>query len=159
MFDASNNIYGPLYYDTWWSVLGAIIALASIIVIVVILFITRKKKIRSLATLKVEEPKIKDMNALREKYLGMIDQVERNFNNHMIKASVAHQRISLIVRLFYCEALGFHAEIMTLSDLKKSNYKDLIETIEKLYPDEFDTLEKGSVKNVAEEGRKLVRNL
>ena len=99
------------------------------------------------------------MNALKQKYLGLIDQAERNYNDHKIKASVAHQHFSLIVRLFYCEAVGFHAEVMSLRDLKRSNYTKLIETIENLYPDEFDTLEKGSVKTAAEKARKLVEDM
>jgi hypothetical protein len=48
---------------------------------------------------------------------------------------------------------------MTLDDLKKSTYTQLIKTIEKLYPDEFDTLEKGSVKDAAANARKLVEDL
>ena len=97
------------------------------------------------------------MNELKKKYIGLIDQAERNYNNHMIKASVAHQHFSLIVRMFYAEGLGFHADLMTLSDLKNSFKEDLVELIENYYPDEFDTLEKGSVKDAAERARELVR--
>ena len=61
------------------------------------------------------------------------------------------------MRLFYYEAMGFHADVMTLSDLKKSNHKALVKLIDSYYPDEFDTLEKGSVADAAERARKLVR--
>ena len=159
MFDASKNMYGPLYYDIGWSIAGILFLLAAILIVVAVLFTTRKKIIKSLATLKIKEPKIVDIEALKQKYLGLIDQVERNFANHMIKASVAHQRLSLVVRLFYCEAVGIRADVMVLSDLKKSKYKSLVANIEKLYPNEFNTLEGGSVKNSAEEARKLVRDM
>ena len=131
--------------------------LLSVGIIVAIFYFTRRKKIRTLSTLKVEQPKVVDLNELKKKYIGLIDQAERNYNNHMIKASVAHQHFSLIVRMFYAEGLGFHADLMTLSDLKNSFKEDLVELIEHYYPDEFDTLEKGSVKDAAERARELVR--
>ena len=159
MSDASKYMYGPLYYAFGWTIVGILFLLLAIGLIVLILFLTRKKPIKSLATLRIQQPKIVDLNALKQKYIGLIDQAERNFNDHKIKASVAHQHFSLIVRLFYGEAVGFHADIMTLNDLKRSNYKKLIETIENLYPDEFDTLEKGSVKTAAEKARKLVEDM
>lgn len=159
MFDASMRMYGPLYYNVWWTVAGVVLVLSAVAMVVVILFVTRKKSVKSLATLKIRQPKIVDMDALKQKYLRMVDQVEQNYANHMIKASVAHQRLSQIARLFYCEAVGFRADIMTLSDLKQSKYSALMKNIEKLYPDEFDTLEKGSVKNAADETRRLVRDL
>ncbi len=159
MSDADLTLYGPIYYDISWTILGIILILLAIGIIATIFYVTRKKPIKSLATLKIEQPKVINMNALKQKYLHLIDQAERNYNDRRIKASVAHQHFSLIVRLFYGEALGFHADIMTLRDLRKSNYKQLIKTIEDLYPNEFDTLEKGSVKNSAIAARKLVEDL
>ncbi len=150
--------YGPVFYNISWTLIGVGFLLLAIAIIVAIFYFTRRKKIRTLSTLKVEAPKIIDLNELKKKYIGLIDQAERNYNNHMIKASVAHQHFSLIVRMFYAEGLGFHADIMTLTDLKNSFKEDLVKLIEEYYPDEFDTLEKGSVKDAAERARELVRN-
>lgn len=149
--------YGPVYYGISWTLIGLAFLILSVGIIVAIFYFTRRKKIRTLSTLKVEQPKVIDLNELKKKYIGLIDQAERNYNNHMIKASVAHQHFSLIVRMFYAEGLGFHADLMTLSDLKNSFKEDLVELIEHYYPDEFDTLEKGSVKDAAERARELVR--
>ena len=149
--------YGPVYYGISWTLIGLAFLILSVGIIVAIFYFTRRKKIRTLSTLKVEQPKVVDLNELKKKYIGLIDQAERNYNNHMIKASVAHQHFSLIVRMFYAEGLGFHADLMTLSDLKNSFKEDLVELIEHYYPDEFDTLEKGSVKDAAERARELVR--
>ncbi len=159
MSDVSKLMYGPIYYGFGWTMVGILFALLAAGLVFLIFFITRKKTLKSLSTLKIQQPKIVDLNALKQKYLGLIDQAERNYSDHKIKASVAHQHFSLIVRLFYCEAVGFHAEVMSLRDLKRSNYTKLIETIENLYPDEFDTLEKGSVKTAAEKARKLVEDM
>ncbi|MBR0134233.1 hypothetical protein IJM16_03125 [Candidatus Saccharibacteria bacterium] len=158
MPDISNLMYGPIYYDVSWLLLGLLLLLIAIAIIVIILYLTRKKEVKTLKSLKVTPARTVDMEALKKKYIGLIDQAERDFNNHRIKASVAHQHFSLIVRLFYAEGLGFHADILTLTDLKKTNYTMLIDTIEGLYPDEFDTLEKGSVATAAENARRLVRN-
>ena len=149
--------YGPVYYGISWTLIGLAFLILSVGIIVAIFYFTRRKKIRTLSTLKVEQPKVIDLNELKKKYIGLIDQAERNYNNHMIKASVAHQHFSLIVRMFYAEGLGFHADLMTLSDLKNSFKEDLVELIEHYYPDEFDTLEKGSVKDAAERARESVR--
>ncbi len=158
MSDADNYMYGPLYYDISWVLLGILLLLIVIAIVVLIFYITRKKEVKTLKSLKVTPAKKVDMDSLKKKYIGLIDQAERDFQNHRIKASVAHQHFSLIVRLFYAEGLGFHADILTLTDLKKTNYTMLIDTIEGLYPDEFDTLEKGSVAKAAENARRLVRN-
>ncbi|MBO4855532.1 hypothetical protein J5500_03975 [Candidatus Saccharibacteria bacterium] len=158
MSDISNSMYGPLYYDPTWLLLGLLFLLMAVAIIVLIIYFTRKKEVKTLKSLKVTQAKPIDMEALKRKYIGLIDQAERDFNNHKIKSSVAHQHFSIIVRLFYAEGLGFHADILTLTDLKRTNYTMLIDTIEDLYPDEFDTLEKGSVATAAENARRLVRN-
>jgi len=158
MSDISDLMYGPIYYDASWLLLGVLLFLIVVLIIGAIIYFTRKKEVKTLKSLKVSQAKPIDMEALKKKYIGLIDQSERDFNNHRIKASVAHQHFSIIVRLFYAEGLGFHADILTLSDLKKTNYTMLIDTIEDLYPDEFDTLEKGSVAKAAENARRLVRN-
>ena len=149
--------YGPLFFNIAWPLIGVALIGIAVAAIFLVIFFTRKKKIRTLESLKLEEPKVVDLSELKTKYIGLVDQAERNFNNHMIKASVAHQHFSLIVRSFYAEGLGFHADIMTLTDLKNSFKEDLIKLIEHYYPDEFDMLEKGSVKDAAELARELIR--
>lgn len=156
MSNASNEMYGPFYYNPIWAIIGVAFLLAAIAVIFMIYYVTRKKEIKSLKNIAIKPPKIIDMNALKAKYLGMIDEVEKNFRARKVKSSVAHQQLSLIVRLFYYEALGFHADVLTLRDLKKSNYKSLTQTIEIYYPNEFDAIQRGSVADAATLARKLV---
>jgi hypothetical protein len=153
----ANSFYGPVYYVPTWVLVGLVFLLAAATVVGLILYTTRKKTIKNIETLKPLEPKIVDLNTLKKKYLGMIDQIETYYNDHRTSASVAHQQMSKAVRLFYYEALGFHAEVMTLRDLKRSNYKNLSLVIEKYYPDEFDMLEEGLVAQSAERARELIR--
>ena len=151
--------YGPITYSPIWVLLGLLFIGFAIGTIVIIIYVTRRKEIKTVSTLKVTAPKVVNMNVLRDKYIKLINEAEERFKRRQIKASQCHQQISLLVRLFYCEALGFHADVMTLSDLKKSHHTPLIDLIESYYPDEFDTLEKGSVADSAERARKLVREM
>ena len=137
--------------------IGLLLLGLAIGIIVAIIYATRKKEIKTISTLKITAPKVVNMNVLRDKYLKMIDAAEEHFKRRQIKASQCHQQLSLIVRLFFYEAMGFHADIMTLSDIKKSNYTKLAELVDGYYPDEFDTLEKGSVADAAEKARQIVR--
>ena len=157
MRDVSEYMYGPFYYSLAWLFVGILFLLLTVAVIALIFHLTRKKEIKTIANLKPQAPKTIDIEALKAKYLAMVDEVEGQFNTHKTKASVAHQQLSLIVRLFYYEALGFHADVLTLNDLKKSRYEHLTQVIERYYPDEFDGLEKGSVANSANMARELIK--
>ena len=157
MSDDKTLFYGPINYSPIWAMIGLLLLGLAIGIIVVIIYTTRKKEIKTISTLKITAPKVVNMNVLRDKYLKMIDAAEERFKRRQIKASQCHQQLSLIVRLFFYEAMGFHADIMTLSDIKKSNYIKLAELVDGYYPDEFDTLEKGSVADAAEKARQIVR--
>lgn len=157
MSDANLPYYGPITYSPIWTVIALLFFITIVIVIVIIFYLTRHKKVKTIATLEMKAPKVVNMPVLRSKYLKMIDESEERFKRHQIKASQCHQQLSFVVRSFFFEALGFHADIMTLSDLKKSKHKKLAELIDTLYPDEFNTLERGSVADAAERARKIVR--
>lgn len=157
MSDDKSLFYGPINYSPIWAMIGLLFLGLAIGTIAVIIYATRKKEIKTISTLKITAPKIVNMNVLRDKYLKMIDAAEERFKRRQIKASQCHQQLSLIVRLFFYEGMGFHADVMTLNDIKKSNYKKLAELVDGYYPDEFDTLEKGSVADAAEKARQIVR--
>lgn len=157
MSDASTTFYGPITYSPVWIFVGILLLAIAAVIIFLIIYVTRKKDIKTIDTLKINAPKVINMNVLRDKYLKMIDASVERYERRQIKASQCHQQLSLIVRLFFYEAMGFHADIMTLNDLKKTNYKKLAELVDSYYPDEFDTLEQGSVASAAENARKIVR--
>ena len=53
MSDADNYMYGPLYYDISWVLLGILLLLIVIAIVVLIFYITRKKEVKTLKSLKV----------------------------------------------------------------------------------------------------------
>jgi GTPase Era involved in 16S rRNA processing len=149
--------YGPISYSPIWVIFGLLALGVAAGIIILIFYVTRKKEIKTINTLKVTAPKVINMNVLRDKYIKLINAAEERYKKRQIKASECHQQLSLLVRLFYYEAMGFHADVMTLSDLRKSNHKALAKLIDEYYPEEFNKLEKGSVADAAERARKIVR--
>ena len=151
-------MHGPAYYSIIWVLIGILFILGIAGILFFIFFSTRKKEIKTIANLKAEAPRIPDLTELRKKYISMVNETEQRFSAHKIRASMAHQELSIAVRKFYAEASGFHAEVMTLSDLKRSKKVNLTQVINIYYPDEFNQLEKGPVAQSAELARKLIMN-
>lgn len=149
--------YGQISYSPLWLIIGLGLILIAVSVVFVIFRVTRRRNIRTLGTLRIQAPKVVNMNVLRNKYIKLINQTEDRFIRRQIKASQAHQQLSLLVRLFYYEGMGFHADVMTLNDLKKSNYKRLVKLVDQYYPAEFDKLENGAVSQSAQRAREIVR--
>lgn len=152
----NTNFYGPINYNAKWLVFGLFCLILIALMYFLVFYTTRKKPIKSLATLQKLPPKIINKDELKQKYLTLIAQAESEHAQGKSKSSVAHQQISLLLRLFFCELHGIHTDVMTLSDLKKSQFKDLSDMIEKFYPNEFDMLEKGKVSESAEKAKQLI---
>ncbi len=156
--NSSALLEGPFYYGWFWFFAATALFAAMAGIVVFILYSTRKREVKTLSNIKQLQPHVIDMNALKDKYSRLIAEVEKKYNEGKLKSSQAHQELSMLVRLFFCEAMGFHAEVMTLGDLKKTNYTKLANLIDQYYPDEFDTLENGAVSQSIERAREIVRN-
>ncbi len=149
-------MHDPVYYNNIWLLIGVFLLLIAATVVFLIFFVTRKKKIKTIANLTVSPPTVIDLSSLRQKYLNMVSNVVKKYDAGELKASEAHQKLSLIVRRFFAESYGFRAEYLTLSDLKKSNKKSLTDAIEKYYPEEFNLLQQGSVLSAAKIASDLI---
>lgn len=152
----SDNFYGPISYKWIWLLFGLICVFLIVLMYFLIFFVTRKKVVKNLATLKQLPPKIINKDELKQKYLALISQAENEHAQGLSKSSVAHQQISLLTRLFFCELHNIHTDVMTLGDLKKSRFADLTSIIEQFYPNEFDMLEKGNVSESAANAKNLI---
>lgn len=152
----NDNFYGPISYKAQWLIFGIVCFVLLALMYFFIFFITRKKVIKNLATLKQLPPKVINKDELKQKYLALIAQAEAEHAQGLSKNSVAHQQISLLTRLFFCELHGIHTDVMTLGDLKKSRFNDLSAMIEGFYPNEFNMLEKGNVTESANSAKQLI---
>ncbi|GEM_PF-1474599 len=153
---ANNVMHGPAYYSYGWAILGLGFLLAAFCVVLVIFRVTRKKPVKTLSNIPMKPVTKPSIGELKLKYTNQIARTEADFNSHKIKASEAHQQISLAARAFFSEARNFKANFMTLQDLKKSRHKDLTAIIDEYYANEFDTLQRNSVHEAAEKARKLI---
>ena len=80
MSAGSEYIYGPIYYEPSWLLLGLGLLLLAAAIIGLILFATRKKEVKSLKTLPIQQTKKVDMDALKKMHdlleAGIITQAE-----------------------------------------------------------------------------------
>ena len=149
-------MHEPMYYSILWTFIGILFIGITTFILFMIFYVTRKKPIKTIANLKPAQPVIKDVAGIRKKYLQMVDEVEQRFGMRKIRAAKAHQELSLVARLFYAEVCGFHAEMLTLNDLKRSKNIKLANLIEKYYPEEFSGLEQRSVLDSGRKARELI---
>lgn len=148
----------PEYYSPVWLLIGILFLLLFVGVIVFIFYLTRKKPVKKISTLKPEPVRIPDLSEVRRKYLALVDEIEKKYSSKAYSAIIAHQELSLTVRLFYAEAGGFHAEVLTLRDLKKSKNTKLATLIEQYYPEEFSCLEHGQIMNSIAGARTIIND-
>lgn len=151
------KLFPPMDYNIAWFIAGLALCVVLGLYIAAIFFFTRHKDIKTLKDLPVKVIVPVDLSALKAKYLGLINEVEKAFSARKIKSSVAHQQLSMLVRYFAFEASGFRAHLMTLSDIQKADRQHLTETIKSYYPPEFDGLNLGSVADAANAARKVVQ--
>lgn len=149
-------VHSPIYFSAHYIFIAIGFIILAVAVVALTFYLTRKKPIKTISSLKPSAPKTIDIAGIRNRYLAALKEVEIDFDTKKIKASVAHQRISMLVRLFYAEASGFHAEYLTLNDLKRTSKKSLTEAIGEYYPSEFDQLEKGPVSESVRKAESLI---
>ena len=132
----------PLIGYQWqWIVIGSVLIVASIGWVVFIFWHTRHRVRKTVATIAPQKLAGVDLAKLQKKYLGLIDRIAEDAGARTITIRQAHQKLSLLVRLFAFEATGYPAQVMTLSDLENGKFPALQKTITAYYPLEFAALE------------------
>lgn len=157
MSDASEAA-PPIAYSPWWMVLGVGLIVLVIAWYGVLWWLTRKKKPRTIHTLAPLPPVVVDLAALKIKYLGLIAEIERQYQAKTISGRDVHQTLSITARLFVFEARGIRAHLLTLTDLRKGDQKALISLIEQYYPPEFTRLSQGNPPEAITKAKELVQS-
>lgn len=132
-------------YQVRWLILGLILLLLVLVWSFLIIFLTRKRTTRTIDNSVLQTVPPVDLASLQSKYLALIDQVTVRHNNREISSRQAHQELSYLIRIFVYEARGQKLQTFTLSDLKRTSYTKIAETIEKYYIPEFSKIEAGNV--------------
>jgi len=151
----ANGFYPPVQFSPLWLFIGAGILLLILGWYVFVLLSTRRRRLPvtgdPFAGIPLPGP------ALRDTYLGLVDDVVRAHADGTLDFREAHQRLSLIVREFAAQARGIRAQYMTLEDLRASQLTPLSSTVGELYPGAFSGQDAGSVEVAADRARRLVR--
>lgn len=143
MPDANNlKLNPPIQYDLIWLIIGGCLVLLILIWYGVVFWLTRRKKLKSLDSLK-HLPTGAELERLKTKYLLLIDELYRRFVANEITLRSLHRELSKTVRDFVYEAKGFPAPRLTLSDLRLAPYPRLTDLIANYYPEEFALIGKG----------------
>ena len=143
-------------YDPLWLVIGCLLLSTIILWYGFVFYSTRRRSLRSLATLKPKPYRPPDLTDLKQKYQRLIDEIEQNHAAGKLSSRKAHQRLSHVLRMFVVEINGHRVDTLTLRDLEKTRYKTLAAAIKQFYIPEFTAVEQGSVAEAAALARKTV---
>lgn len=147
----------PLLQYGW---LPIFLALSGIVLVCIwygfVFWLTRRKPQKVLATLPPAPQPIIDRVAIKQAYLGRIDEIETAYRTHEMLARTVHQQLSVLLRRFVAEVNHVPAQTMTLADLKKTSLSTLVPVIESYYQPEFSAALHGSVDTALAAARKVV---
>lgn len=145
-----------MQYQPQWLVIAIGLVLIVAAWIIFVLYRTRYRVQKTISNLKPEAVTQRDLGALKKKYSAFITQIEIDSRQRRINVRTTHQQLSQVVRLFAYEASGFRAQVMTLADIKKSNFPQLSEVIATYYPHEFKKISDGTGEDAIAKARQVV---
>ncbi|GEK80929.1 hypothetical protein [Agrococcus baldri] len=127
------DTYAPFGYWPWW-VLGAA---ALLLVAGLYAFAWAWTRPRGILTPPPPPPVPIDVRSVKEKYLGMIDEVALSHSEGELDPRELSQRLSLVLRFFAHESTGVVAEVMTLRDLGDADLPSVEGAVAQYYPSSF----------------------
>jgi hypothetical protein len=127
------DTYGPFGYGPWW-LLGS---LALLLVIAAYAFAWLWTRPRGILEPPPPPPVPIDVRSVKEKYLGMIDEVAAEHAEGRLGPRELAQRLSLVLRFFAHESTGVVAEVMTLRDLRGADLPSVEGAVAQYYPSSF----------------------
>ena len=146
--------YPPVQYSVLWLLLGFGIFVLIAVGYFLIWWLTRPKP-QPIDPSRLQ-PAYVLTPTVRDRYLGLIDDVNTRHTAGETSYSEAHHELSSVVRSFALEARGVRAPYMTLADLRRTNHTPLADTIEGYYPGAFSGTEGESVARATERAKALV---
>lgn len=145
-----NGYYAPVAYSQGWTVL-AIGIIALVIGWYLFVWLFHRRRTPAAQRLVVVAPE-----ELSTRYIHLVDNVEAAYAGGELSTRAAHQKLSLIVRLYAQEASGVPAGVMTLADLTEAKLTRVADTVARYYPTEFAADADGDVAQSAALARQAV---
>lgn len=152
----ASELRGWMDYNPVWLVVGLLTMTLVVLWFVSVIFMTRRRKIPTLANAKPKAYTPPDLASLKSKYLLLITEVEQAYQSKQINARAAHQKLSYLLRIFVYEIRGHRVDTLTLGDLKKTRYLELTKAVERYYLPEFGAVEQGDVPSALVVAREVV---
>jgi hypothetical protein len=152
------NLQRLLRY-TWRpiTIVGALLALATLILICMIFIkINKNKKKHKKNTIREIMWTAPHLERLKQEYLAKLLSVEEDFNRHPDDIRGAYERMSALVREFAYKATGVEVDKYTLTEIRFTDMKGLADIVEEYYEPEFDKISEGDVKSSIEKTRRLI---
>lgn len=143
-------------YQLQWAIIGIVLILLVALWIAYIFWTTRRRRPKTVATIKGLDVNGVDIVALRKKYLAFIEEISQECAAKTLTDRQVHQKLSILLRLFAFEASGFRAQVMTLADIRKGRFPKLGEAVETYYPNEFQAVIAGSSAEAIEKAKEVV---
>jgi len=107
---------------------------------------------------KVSRPHVKaDKINPREQALYSIDRIIFDLSHAKIDIRESYQRLSVVMRIFVTDITGKDVTSLTLSELKKPEFKELPNLIEKWYKPEFAMRTRADFMNDAAQAKRVVK--
>lgn len=156
MLAAELKLNPPIQYSLIWLIIGLTLLLAIVAWYGALFWMTRRKEAETLADLKSLSPN-NDLPALKAKYLKLIDECYRSYQQNQTTRRGLHRGLSMVVRYFVYEARHFPAPRLTLADLKRAPYPQLSKLIEQYYSSEFAAIEHGDPEAAVAAAKELIQ--
>lgn len=121
-----------------------------------VLWLTRRRRPRSLNTLRAKPLTVPDLSTLQARYLRLIDEVEAAYTERRLSTRQAHQKLSYLLRRFVYEVRGHRADTLTLADLMQTRYHQLAAAVQRYYLPEFARLEHGDTAEALRIAREVI---
>lgn len=153
-----DGFYPPVTYSPMWVLLAVGIIALVVLVFVLVPLLTRRRRRPAPPELDTSWMDTLAPGTVNDKYLALIDDVERASARGELEPRLAHQRLSMLVRFYAYESTGVRAPQMTLADLRENQLGPLTEAVDALYPGAFSGRDRSSVPEAARLAREVVRS-
>ena len=145
-----------LSYPIWYLIGGILLFCLVGGWIALVYIITRRKRQRTLQTLKPKPYVPPNPYQIQQKYIALINDVELSYGRHDVSSRAAHQLLGKLVRFYVYEVNGNRVDTFTLDQLQRSRYPAVTRAVSAYYPASFRRFSSGDVANSAQLAREAI---
>lgn len=135
--DISVELQEPFSYALWPIVVTGLLIACCLLCLIVCRIMAVMKGRRSKNKIVVKLADVKDIMAIKSKYLERLNQIQSDVASGSITTRTAYQKMSICIREFVYEVTGISVQNCTLQDIKQLRMPVLEELITEYYHPEF----------------------